>query len=366
MPQSPVPLPSSPLSPARSFGIRVGRLPTGASNSMSDVPGVKFGHVTLSDGPVQTGVSVIHPTPSSPFEDKCVAACHVINGFGKSIGLMQLDELGQLETPIVLTNTLSVGTASTALVRHMLACHEAIGETTGTVNPLVMECNDGAYLNDIRGLHVREEHVLAALATRETTCAQGAIGAGTGMSSYGLKGGIGSASRLLSFGSHQFTLAALTLCNMGKLEDLMVAGKPIGRDILALRQAQASAQSELGSIIILLATDAPLTARQLKRMSKRATAGLARTGTQFGSGSGDVVVAFTTAGRLPHTTPSDPLLARLHLHEDSLDLMFQGTIEAVEEAILNALFASKTMTGKHGRTREGLGDLWPQLANREA
>ena len=345
---------------ARDFDIQIGKRPTGPTNSMADIDGLSFGHVTLSDGAIQTGVTVVHPAPDSVFENKCVAACHVINGFGKSIGLMQLEELGQLESPIVLTNTLSVGTASTALVKHMLAGHPSIGETTGTVNPVVMECNDGAYLNDIRGLHVSQDHVQQALDQHAPQLVQGAVGAGTGMSCYGLKGGIGSASRLVDVGPRSFTLAATTLCNMGRLPDLMVNGRPVGTEIMTLQEEEAQA-AELGSIIILLATDAPLTARQLKRICKRATAGLARTGTQFGSGSGDVVLGFSTAGRLPHDAPALPVLTMEMMHEDHLDDLFSATIEAVEEAILNALFASKTTKGKHDRVRTSLADWWMKL-----
>ncbi|WP_319410665.1 P1 family peptidase [uncultured Cohaesibacter sp.] len=348
------------MNSARDFGIKIGKLPTGATNNIADIEGLSFGQVTLSEGKVQTGVSVIHPAPDSVFENKCVAACHVINGFGKSVGLMQLKELGQLETPIVLTNTLSVGTASTALVRHMLAGHEAIGETTGTVNPVVMECNDGAYLNDIRGLHVSEADILNALGQHDAQLAQGAKGAGTGMSCYGLKGGIGSSSRQIQIKQHCFTLGAATLCNMGRLPDLQIAGRKVGAEIAALQEADQT--SELGSIIIILATDAPLTARQLERICKRATAGLARTGTQFGSGSGDVVLGFSTSDRLPHTAGSDAILQRQMLHEDHLDSLFAATIEAVEEAILNALFAAETTSGKHGRTRVSLSDWWPGLS----
>ncbi|WP_114010133.1 P1 family peptidase [Cohaesibacter intestini] len=342
---------------AADFGIRIGTMTPGPSNSMADIAGLSFGHVTLSNGAVQTGVSVIHPHGGSLFEEKCVAAAHVINGFGKSVGLMQLTELGQLETPIVLTNTLSVGTASTALVRHMLADHPAIGEATGTVNPLVMECNDGAYLNDIRGLHVTQDHVADALVQRLSHCQHGAIGAGTGMSAYELKGGIGSASRLVPAGPHSYRLAALTLCNMGLLCDLVVDGQPVGRTL----ERQQGADEEKGSIIIILATDAPLTARQLQRLCVRASAGLARTGTQFGSGSGDIVLAFTTANRIPHDMPQDPVERVEHLHENALDPFFRATIEATEEAILTAMFAAERTEGKHGRCRESLADLWPSL-----
>ena len=344
---------------AADFGIRIGEMAPGPSNSMADIAGLSFGHVTLSQGAVQTGVSVIHPHGGSIFEEKCVAAAHVINGFGKSVGLMQLTELGQLETPIILTNTLSVGTASTALVRHMLTDHPAIGETTGTVNPVVMECNDGAFLNDIRGLHVTEAHVAEALAQRDNQCRHGAIGAGTGMSAYELKGGIGSSSRMVPVGPCRFSLAALTLCNMGLRRDLVVAGQPIGRMLEA--QEQRGATTEKGSIIIILATDAPLDARQLQRLCVRASAGLARTGTQFGSGSGDIVLAFSTANRIPHDMPTDPVASIEHLYENALDPFFRAAIEATEEAIVTALFAAKRTTGKQGRVRNSLADLWPTL-----
>ncbi|WP_316858135.1 P1 family peptidase [uncultured Cohaesibacter sp.] len=345
---------------ARDFGIQIGSLPCGPSNSLSDIDGLSFGHVTLSDGAVQTGVSVIHPVPNSPFENKCAAACHVFNGFGKSVGLMQVEELGQLETPIVLTNTLSVGTASSALVRYMLAGHEAIGETTGTVNPVVMECNDGG-LSDIRGLHISEQHVLEVLGMHEKAFEQGAIGAGTGMVCYSLKGGIGSASRQVSYGKRSFTLAAATLCNMGRLPDLLVGGRAVGAEIEALRKSSLAHEVDKGSIIMLVATDAPLSSRQLKRICVRAGTGLARTGSHFGSGSGDIALAFSTATRLPHESPDNPVMTVDVLHESAMDQLFRATVEAVEEAILNALFASRTTRGKKGRIRTSLADWWPKL-----
>ena len=344
---------------ATDFGVTIGQMERGPSNSMADIEGLCFGHITHSSGPIQTGVSVIHPASDSLFQRKCVAAAHVINGFGKSVGLMQLMELGQLETPIALTNTLSVGTASTALVKYMLANHPAIGETTGTVNPLVMECNDGAYLNDIRGLHVSEDDVLKALAQTNSDCPQGALGAGTGMSAYELKGGVGSASRLVPTGPNHFTLAAYTLCNMGLLPDLVVDRRPVGQT-LAQRKTLSGMDHEKGSIIIVLATDAPLTSRQLQRLCVRASAGLARTGTHFGSG--DIVLAFSTANRIAHDLPDDPVVTTSQLHENALDPFFRATIETTEEAILNAMFAARQTPGKHERVRQSLADLWPTLA----
>lgn len=346
----------------RDLGVSIGTLPTGPANSIADVAGVTVGHVTLSDGAVQTGVTALRPHAGHAFRDKLPAAVHVVNGFGKSTGLMQLAELGTLETPVVLTNTLSVGTASTALVRHMLSVTPEIGATTGTVNPVVMECNDGAWLNDIRGLHVTEADVLRALHTAGPDVAEGNLGAGTGMSCYGLAGGIGTASRLVERGPRRYAVGALTLCNMGRMEDLRVDGRPVGR-LVAGRIAAEKAEHrepggrEQGSIIVLLATDAPLDARQLRRLAVRGGAGIGRTGTHFGSGSGDVVLAFATAETVPHAMPADPETARRSLHEDALDPLFRAAIEATEEAILNALLAARPTAGRQGRKRRSLAEF---------
>lgn len=347
----------------KDFGLSVGNLEPGPNNCLTDISGVEIGHVTLSNGKIQTGVTAILPAGGNLFEHKCVAASHVINGFGKSVGLMQVDELGQLETPIILTNTFAVGTASTALVRYMLTGNQTIGETTGSVNPLVMECNDGAYLNDIRGLHVTEQHVASALGSTSPDCRkQGAVGAGTGMSAYGLKGGIGTASRRIELGESSHLLGAFTLCNMGLLADLRIANRATGPEIeRILERDRQLSMDEKGSVIILLATDAPLSSRQLGRIARRAGAGLARTGTQFGSGSGDIVLAYSTANRIPHSCPESAVLDRRILHEDKLDMFFRAAIEATEEAILNALFNAHTVTGKHGRISHGLADFWRKL-----
>ena len=341
----------------RDLGVTIGTLPPGPGNTITDVAGVAVGHVTLSDGPVQTGVTAVLPHPGHPFRDKLPAAVQVGNGFGKSTGLMQLAELGTLETPVVLTNTLSVGTASTALVRHMLESTPEIGASTGTVNPIVMECNDGAWLNDIRGLHVGEEHVRAALDGAGPAVAEGNLGAGTGMSCYGLAGGIGTASRVVSRGPRSYAVGALTLCNMGRMEDLRVDGRPVGRLVAERIAAEKLERREQGSIIVLLATDAPLDARQLRRLAVRGGAGIGRTGTHFGSGSGDVVLAFSTAETVPHAMPDDPEVSRRSLHEDALDPLFRAAIEATEEAILNALLAAGPTRGKQGRRRRSLAEF---------
>ena len=244
--------------------LKIGKLSKGKNNLITDVKGVKVGHKTLDDGKIKTGVTAIIPHSDNIFKEKLICSSYVINGFGKSIGLVQIDELGTLETPIILTNTLSVGTCSTALVKHMLKENEDIGVTTGTVNPVVCECNDG-YLNDIRGLHVKEEDVFEALESAEINFKEGNVGAGTGMSCYQLKGGIGSASRVLKLDDKEYTIGSLVLSNFGLKEDLLVDGIKVGEQILE-KEAE---ELEKGSIIIILATDIPMSDRQLKRIAKR-------------------------------------------------------------------------------------------------
>ena len=247
------------------WGFRVGRLPHGPRNKISDVPGVTVGHCTLADGNVQTGVTALLPHPGDVFHDKVLAASHVINGFGKTTGLVQIDELGTLETPILFTNTLSVGTVETALVKYMLQRNPDICETTGSVNPVVCECNDSG-LNDIRGLHVTEEHVFAALADCRADFAEGAVGAGRGMRCHGLKGGIGSASRQVELDGKTYTIGALVLSNHAVFDDLVVAGTPIQ----TLLDAKIPPHEDKGSIITVLATDIPLSERPVSYTHLRA------------------------------------------------------------------------------------------------
>ena len=356
----------------RDLGIVIGSLAPGDRNSITDVDGVRVGHVDLSEGSVQTGCTAIRLHDGHPFREKLAAAVHVINGFGKSVGLLQIDELGTLETPIILTNTLAVGTAATALVRHMLKVTPEIGATTGTVNPVVLECNDGTWLNDIRGLHLREEHVLSALGQTSVAFTQGNVGAGTGMSCYGLAGGIGSASRRIDVGTRTHTLGVLSLCNMGSLPDLQIGGRAVGRSIAdRLGTAQNDPAGtyehrprEQGSIIVIVATDLPVDPRQLRRIATRTSAGIARTGTHFGSGSGDIALAVSTAESIPHAMAADPVLERRVLHEDALDPVFRATIEATEEAIIDCLLAATPRIGKQGNRRGALSDFVDLLAER--
>ena len=264
---------------------RIGRLESGARDAITDVAGVTVGHATLADGAVQTGVTVIHPHARDPFLHKAPAAAAVINGFGKSLGLLQLEELGQLETPIALTNTFSVPAVAQAQIARCIAANPEVGRAWSTVNPLVLECNDG-YLNDIQRMAVTAAHYDAACAGADAEVAQGAVGAGRGMSSFQLKGGIGTASRRAALTSGaQYTVGALVLANYGVQANLLWDGAPLGRRLAAAQQAQIEA--EKGSIIMVLATDAPLDARQLRRLALRAAAGLARTGSVYGHGRGD-------------------------------------------------------------------------------
>lgn len=357
---------------------QIGALPRGPRDAISDVAGVTVGHATRADGPVQTGVTVVRPHGGNPFLDKVPAAAAVINGFGKSIGLVQVDELGVLDTPIALTNTFSVGTLATAQIRHCIAQEPETGRSLPTVNPLVFECNDG-FLNDIQSLAVLESDYLAAHDAASVDVAQGAVGAGRGMSSFQLKGGIGTASRLAAVRSAvdkedgtrlgtakdvdatvTYTVGALVLANFGKLENMTVAGLHIGPHIAAQLKARETGP-EKGSIIMLLATDAPLDSRQLRRLALRAGAGLARTGSVFGHGSGDIALAFSTAYTIPHL-PDRPMPTMAMLHESQIDALFQAAADSTEQAIVNALWSAEPVQGRDGHARTAITDLIPDWA----
>ena len=335
-----------------SWGFRVGSLPPGPLNKISDVPGVTVGHCTLADGDVQTGVTALLPHPGDTFHEKVPAAAQVVNGFGKTAGLVQIEELGTLETPILFTNTLSVGTASTALVRYMLDRCPDICDTTSSVNPVVCECNDSG-LNDIRGLHVTEADALAALADCRADFAEGAVGAGRGMRCHGLKGGIGSASRRIELDGRSYHMGALLLTNHARFEDLVVAGVPVSE---RLPRADVPPHEDKGSVIVVLATDAPLSCRQLGRVARRAIVGLSRTGSYCGNGSGEIVIAFSTACRIPHYPEGDTLPLRA-LAENKIDLLFRAAAECVEEGVLSSLLHAETVTGRGGLTVPSLADL---------
>ncbi|MFN8540154.1 MAG: P1 family peptidase [Thermomicrobiales bacterium] len=345
---------------ARDLGIVLGVLPPGPHNAITDVEGVRVGHTTLwrgdgplvrGVGPVRTGVTAILPHGDNLFLEKVPAAAAVFNGFGKTTGLVQVDELGELETPILLTNTLSVGQVSDALVGWMVEQHPAIGVTTSSVNPVVAECNDG-YLNDLGGRHVGEADVRAAIAeARGGPVAEGNLGGGTGMVCYGWAGGIGTASRRLAADRGGWTVGALVLANFGRPQDLLIAGVPVGRELAK----QAAQEREHGSIIVVIATDAPVDARQLGRIARRGPLGLALTGSHGGHGSGDVVIAFSTANRIPHYATALVRQATLvDEHGPAIDGLFAATVEATEEAVINALCAARTIVGRDDHRREAL------------
>jgi D-aminopeptidase len=334
----------------RDYGVTIGKMIPGEKNAITDVKGVKLGHWTLKDGEIQTGVTAILPHGGNLFQEKVIAAVHVINGFGKSIGTVQIEELGTIETPIILTNTLSVGTVGDALVEYMLEHNGDIGVTTGTVNPVVCECNDG-YLNDIRGRHIKKEHVLGAIQKAGDEFEEGGIGAGAGMSCYGLKGGIGTASRIVPLGKKDYTLGVLVLSNFGRKEDLIVDGIKAAKMIEALQQEVD--HLEKGSVIIVVATDIPLTERQLKRVLKRTTVALSRTGAYIGNGSGDIALGFTTTHRIGHYE-KDPIISIEMLNENEIDGVFRAVAEATEEAILNSMICAETTVGREGHTRVSL------------
>lgn len=335
---------------AKKYNIKIGVLEKGKTNSITDVKGVKVGHVTLDEGSIKTGVTAILPHEGNMFKEKVVAAVHVINGFGKSIGLMQIEELGTIETPIIMTNTLSVGTCTTALVKYMLRENKDIGNTTGTVNPIVCECNDG-WLNDIRGFHIKEDHVFQAIEKAGDFCEEGPVGAGTGMKCFGLKGGIGTASRIIKLDGEEYTIGILVLSNFGSIENLTIDGFKAGEKIRSIERAE-----DKGSIIVILATDIPLSERQLKRLCKRVPAGLAKTGSYYGNGSGDVVFGFTTANKVPHYNEGDIREIRV-IHDNSIDRMFKAVMEGTEEAVISSLLHGKTVLGQKERIVKSLTDF---------
>lgn len=338
----------------RDYGIEIGRLKRGPRNAITDVEGVTVGHVTLSDGDSQTGVTAILPHQGNLFKEKLIASSHVINGFGKTVGTIQMRELGTLETPILLTNTLSVGLAADTLIDYMLEQNPEIGRTTGTVNPVIGECND-MFLNDVRAKFVKREHVQEALRNTSPEFEEGAVGAGTGMLCYSLKGGIGSASRIVELDHGNYTLGVLVLSNFGILSDLLVQGKAVGQE---LKEAllESYKEEDKGSIMIIVATDLSVSERQLNRIIKRSVTGLSRTGSIITNGSGEIVIGFSTATRIPHDKP-EQLLSVAQIHEEDMDIAFRAIGEATEEAVLNSLVIPEAVIGRDGNTRPAFKEL---------
>ena len=334
-------------------------LPAGPRGTIADVPGVTVGHCTLDAGNVQTGVTVVKPHPGDVYRSKVPAGAAVINGFGKSVSLVQVDELGTLETPIALTNTFGVGALAQAQIRAAIAANPQIGRDWSTVNPLVFECNDG-YLNDIQAFAVTPAHYDDACRAASRDVARGAVGAGRGMSSFDLKGGIGSASRVAVAAGRPYTVGALVLANFGRLPMLTLGGVPVGR-IVAQRRAAGAAHAappEQGSIILLLATDAPLDARQLSRLARRAGRagphGLRSTGTAAATSRSPLHRLHDRARRIDLALPA--LVA-----DAALDPLFMAAAESVEHAIADALLQAVTVAGRDGHVRQSLRDAVPDL-----
>ena len=341
----------APRPRARELGIAPGVFAPGPLNTITDVPGVRVGHFTLIEGgDIRTGATAIVPHAGNLFQEKVPAAIVVGNGFGKLVGSTQVDELGQLETPILLTNTLNVWEAAAALADYTLA--QPGNEEVRSVNPVVGETNDG-WLNDIRRRPLRKEHFLQALeAAAGGPVEEGSIGAGTGTTAFSFKGGIGTASRRLSGAGETYTVGVLVQTNYGG--ELTIDGVPVGEN-LGRKVSRSPAEDHAGSCMIVVATDGPLDARQLRRLAFRALAGMARTGASFSHGSGDYVIAFSTAEsvRIPHRSASATLTATL-LREDKVSPLFQAVAEATEEAIYNSLLRATTVRGHQGHEAQAI------------
>lgn len=334
----------------REYGIEIGVLPVGKNNAITDVPGVEVGHSTLIDGDsVQTGVTAILPYRGNIFQQKVPAAIYLGNGFGKLAGYSQVEELGNLETPIVLTNTLNVPIVANAVIDYILQMPG--NESVKSVNPVVGETNDGG-LNDIRGRHVTAAAVWEAIENAAGgSVAEGNIGAGAGTRCFGYKGGIGTSSRKLPVKAGGYTVGVLAQTNFGGV--LQIAGVPIGQLLGNYYLKSTVEGSPDGSCMMVVATDAPLDARNLKRLAKRAMLGLARAGGIASNGSGDYVIAFSThtALRVPYQ-PEGPLQQQEVLHNDFISPLFMACIEATEEAIINSLFAAETVRNSIGTAEE--------------
>lgn len=319
----------------------------GKSNCITDVKGVKVGHVTLyekidEETTICTGVTAILPHEGNLFQSKTRAASAVLNGFGKTTGLVQVDELGLLESPIMLTNTFSVGVVWQGALQYMTDQNEDIGDTSSTINIVVGECND-SFLNSIRHQAVRHEHAIEAIENAKANpVEEGAVGAGKGMVCFDYKGGIGTASRQVSDTNNTFTVGCLVLSNFGKREDALFADRE-----------DQQLETPDGSIMMVIATDAPLYDRQLKRLAKRCAAGLGRVGSHMDNGSGDIAIAFSTANRVSHNAASAVESITTVRDDDPLmNQLFQAVVENTEEAILNSLKEAETTEGRKGRVVE--------------
>ena len=331
-------------------GIKIGVMKQGANNAITDVPGVRVGHCTLIEGEsIRTGVTAIIPHEGNLFKNKVPASIFVGNGFGKLAGYTQVIELGNIETPVILTNTMSVAAALDALITYTL--EQPGNENIASVNGVVGETNDGG-LNDIRGRHVKPHHVLSAIANASSGAVQqGAVGAGTGTICFGYKGGIGTASRVLPNSLGGYTVGVLVQTNYGGV--LEMAGIPVGKELKNYSYSKNIMQDMDGSCMIVVITDAPVTSRNLQRIAKRAFMGLAKSGGIASNGSGDYIIAMSVA-KENLIDESKSFYTPVELQNDSMSPLFMATIEATEEALLNSLTAAVSMTGYKGRRVERL------------
>jgi D-aminopeptidase len=348
---------------ARDLGISLGRFKPGRWNAITDVAGVRVGHSTIirgasgplrvGKGPVRTGVTAILPNTTNIFEERVVGGGFVLNGAGEVSGMTQLLEWGLVETPIFLTNTLSVGAVSDAAVKWMVERYPGIGDEHDVIIPLVGECDD-SWLNDIAGRHVRDEHVAEALRTaKDGPVAEGSVGGGTGMITCDFKAGIGTSSRRLPEALGGYTVGVLVMSNFGVMRQLRIGGLPVG-EVLDARYKQVQRRSRsYGSIIAVIATDAPLITHQLNRIAKRAALGIGRVGSSAMHGSGEIILAFSTANQVPRETRKMVYRMKILL-DQRLDPLYEAVIEATEEAILNALCMARDMDGANANLSKAL------------
>lgn len=335
----------------RDLGFAPGEMTPGPLNRISDVPGVTVGHCTIADEKYNTGVTVVLPCPDNPFVRKLPCAAFVLNGFGKTAGLMQIEELGTLETPIALTNTLNVGLVHDAMVQYMLELCNKDGIALRSVNPVVCECND-ASLSTIADRPVHAEHVFAAIRDARADFEEGAVGCGRGTTCHGLKGGVGSASRLITLDGKTYTIGLMCQSNHGRMKDLTLDGVNVGRGI---SERLRESKPDKGSCIMILATDLPLSDRQLRRVLRRCSVGLARIGSFIGHGSGEVFIGFSTVNRMP--AGDEACYAATAFNEEYMDLCFRAAAECAEEAVLNSMAAAEPVTSPQGITHHSLCEM---------
>lgn len=338
---------------AREAGIWFGELPPGPKNAITDVTGVKVGHCTIirgsgplkiGKGPVRTGVTAILPHGKNVYREPVKGAYFDMNGCGGLMGALQIREFGIIDTPIVLTNTMSMGSAAEGLIKYLLRSNPDVGISEETIIPIVSECDD-SYLNDAQGLHVREDHVFTAIQDAKETVVEGAVGSGTGMTCHDYKGGIGTSSRRVEVGGDMYTLGTLVMTNHGCKEELRIDGVPVGLEL----PEPGRKRSVDGSVVIVVATSAPLDSRQLGRVARRTFLGMANVGGCSANGSGDIAVAFSTAN-IHKRFESDGLLTDYLIQDKDITPLFRAAVDCTAEAIVNSLFKAETVEGRDGNT----------------